>query len=84
MVLQVEPKTEYGLRPGAEEFPLMVVMSIIYPCNFGCPMCPYTDGNSDIRKFYRERDGELFPVELWKSIADEAALPGLDALHRWR
>lgn len=63
---------KYGLRAGAEEFPLMIVMSIIYPCNFGCPMCPYTDGNSDIRKFYRERDGDLFPVDLWKSIADEA------------
>jgi len=62
---------QYGLRSGAEEFPLMIVMSIIYPCNFGCPMCPYTDGNSDIRKFYREREGELFPVKLWKSIADE-------------
>src|SRR5947209_17802883 len=58
-------------RRGAEEFPLMVVLSIIYPCNFGCPMCPYTDGNSEIRKFYREREGELFPVTLWESIADE-------------
>lgn len=64
--------SQYGLRRGAEEFPLMVVMSIIYPCNFGCPMCPYTDGNSDIRKFYREHKGELFPVPLWESIAREA------------
>src|SRR5438445_8998923 len=63
---------KYGLRRGAEEFPLMIILSIIYPCNFGCPMCPYTDGNSDIRKFYRERDGDLFPVDLWNSIADEA------------
>ena len=62
---------DYGLRPGAEEFPLMVVLSIIYPCNFGCPNCPYTDGNSEIRRFYHESDGDLFPVELWKSIADE-------------
>ena len=37
----------YGLRKGAEEFPLMVVLSIIYPCNFGCPNCPYTDAKSD-------------------------------------
>lgn len=62
---------DYGLRPGAEEFPLMVVLSIIYPCNFGCPNCPYTDGNSEIRRFYRERDGDLFPVELWRKIAQE-------------
>ena len=72
MTIHPEERTEYGLRPGAEEFPLMVIISIIYPCNFGCPMCPYTDGNSEIRKFYRERGGELFPVKLWQSIADEA------------
>jgi MoaA/NifB/PqqE/SkfB family radical SAM enzyme len=69
--IAVQPRT-YGLRQGAEEFPLMVVMSIIYPCNYGCPMCPYTDTNSEIRTFYRERHGELFPVDLWKSIANEA------------
>lgn len=50
----------------------MVVLSIVYPCNFGCPNCPYTDGNSEIRKFYREHDGELFPVKLWMKIAEEA------------
>src|SRR5690349_15140295 len=68
----VQQEKKYGLRRGAEEFPLMIILSIIYPCNFGCPMCPYTDGNSEIRTFYRERDGDLFPVDLWKSIADEA------------
>ncbi len=62
---------QYGLRRGAEEFPLMVVVSIIYPCNFGCPNCPYTDGNSEIRRFYRENSGELFPVELWNRMANE-------------
>src|SRR4029079_14427940 len=51
--------TTYGLRRGAEEFPLMLVISIIYPCNFGCPNCPYTDSNSDIRRFYHARDGDL-------------------------
>ncbi len=63
-------------RKAAEEFPLMVVMSIIYPCNFGCPMCPYTDGNSEIRQFYGERDGDLFPVKLWESIARECGQYG--------
>jgi MoaA/NifB/PqqE/SkfB family radical SAM enzyme len=62
----------YGLRRGAEEFPLMVVISIIYPCNLGCPMCPYTDGNSQIRRFYREHNAELFPQDLWEKIADES------------
>ena len=62
---------QYGLRPGAEEFPLMVVISIIYPCNFGCPMCPYTDGNSELRQFYHAHDGDLIPVRLWEKMADE-------------
>jgi len=61
----------FGLRHGAEEFPLMVILSIIYPCNFGCPNCPYTDGNSEIRRFYHEHHGDLFPVALWQKIADE-------------
>ena len=47
-----DPPRRYGLRPGAEEFPLMTVISIIYPCNFGCPFCPYTDENSDLRKSF--------------------------------
>ena len=59
-------------RRSGEEFPMMIVLSIIYPCNFGCPNCPYTDGNSEIRQFYRERGGDLFPVPLWEKIAREA------------
>ena len=66
----------YGLRTGAEVFPLMVVISIIYPCNYGCPMCPYTDGNSELRRFYHEHDGDLLPVELWNKIAAEAGPHG--------
>jgi pyruvate-formate lyase-activating enzyme len=50
----------------------MIVLSIIYPCNYGCPNCPYTDGNSEIRQFYHQRNGDLFPVPLWNKIADEA------------
>src|SRR5712691_5302286 len=70
-VIDVAPKTEYGLRRGAEEFPLMVVISVIYPCNMGCPFCPYTDGNSELRKFYHEHGGDLLPVGLWNKMADE-------------
>jgi len=51
---------------------MMLVISLLYPCNLGCPCCPYTDGNSTIRRFYRERGGDYLPVELWKKIADEA------------
>jgi pyruvate-formate lyase-activating enzyme len=68
--------TQYGLRPGAEEFPLMVVISVIYPCNFGCPMCPYTDGNSELRRFYHAHDGDLIPVRLWAKMADECGRYG--------
>ncbi len=68
-----KPEAKYGLRPGAEEFPLQIIIATIYPCNLGCPLCPYTDGNSDIRKFYHERGGDLFPPELFKRMADEAA-----------
>jgi hypothetical protein len=60
----------------ASEFPLMVVTSIVYPCNFGCPNCPYTDDNSDLRVFYRMNGGDRLPVELWDKIADECATYG--------
>ena len=71
MALPQEKDKGFGLRPGAEEFPLMVVIAVIYPCNFGCPMCPYTDGNSEIRQFYKKNDGDLIPVKLWEKMADE-------------
>jgi MoaA/NifB/PqqE/SkfB family radical SAM enzyme len=71
-----KPNAGIGVRPGAEEFPLMVVISIIYPCNFGCPNCPYTEANSDIRVFYRERHGDLMPVGLWNKMADECGRYG--------
>ena len=67
-----EDRVKYGLRAGAEEFPLMIVISIIYPCNYGCPNCPYTDSNSEIRKFYHEHKADLFPEPLWNKIAVEA------------
>jgi MoaA/NifB/PqqE/SkfB family radical SAM enzyme len=70
------PSPCHGLRPGAEEFPLMVVISTIYPCNFGCPFCPYTDGNSEIRRFYHERKGDLLPAALWRKMADECGPHG--------
>ncbi len=70
--MEPNEKHQYGLRRGAEEFPLQIVISIIYPCNFGCPNCPYTDGNSEIRRFYHDHAGDLFPVDLWQKIADEA------------
>ena len=43
---------QYGLRPEASEYPMMLVLSFVYPCNALCPHCPYT--NSNIRKEYRD------------------------------
>ena len=63
----------------------MVVISIIYPCNFGCPNCPYTDANSEIRQFYHQRNGDLFPEPLWKQHGGRVRrVRRVDALHRRR
>lgn len=67
-----KPDEQFGLRQDAVDFPMMIILSIVYPCNFGCPNCPYTDGNSEIRSFYKERGGDRFPQELWNRIAKEA------------
>ena len=60
----------------ATEFPLMVVTSIVYPCNFGCPNCPYTDENSDLRKFYRMNKADFISKEIWDKISDECGKYG--------
>ncbi len=62
----------YGMVPGAEEFPLMVVITFVYPCNAQCPHCPYT--NSNIRNNYR--DTPYMPEEVFKKIADESGQYG--------
>src|SRR5262245_35653455 len=72
-ILESQTPAEYGLRPAAFEFPMQIVLSVVYPCNLGCPFCPYTDGNSDIRQFYKSQDADLVPEWLFKKIADEAA-----------
>ena len=65
---QVHTQEEYGLRPEAAEFPMMLVLSFVYPCNALCPHCPYT--NSNIRKEYR--DAPVMPEAIFKKIADES------------
>ena len=62
-------RERYGLDEGAEEFPRMVVLAVAYPCNARCPNCPYTEGNSDIRKHYA--DAPFVDPELFKKIARE-------------
>src|SRR5215471_17948195 len=62
----------YGLRPEASQFPMMLVLSFVYPCNALCPHCPYT--NSNIRKEYR--DAPYMPESTFKRIADESGQYG--------
>lgn len=62
----------YGLRPEASKFPMMLVLSFVYPCNAECPHCPYT--NSNIRDSYK--DVPYMPERIFKLIADEAGPHG--------
>jgi radical SAM protein with 4Fe4S-binding SPASM domain len=62
----------YGLRPEARDFPMMTVLSFVYPCNAECPNCPYT--NSNIRGTYK--DTPYMSEETFKIIADECGEHG--------
>lgn len=62
----------YGLRPEASQYPMMLVLSFVYPCNALCPHCPYT--NSNIRKEYR--DAPHMSEAIFKKIADESGQYG--------
>lgn len=62
----------YQIRPEAQEFPMMCVLSFVYVCNAGCPNCPYN--NSEIRSTYKDA---LFMSEtIFKKIADECGQYG--------
>ena len=65
-------KEVYSIRPGAEIFPMMVVISFVYPCNAECPNCPYT--NSNIRSDYQ--DQPFMDAITFKKIADECGQHG--------
>jgi len=58
---------QYGIRPEAQEFPMMCVISFVYVCNALCPNCPYT--NSEIRSDYKDRP--LMNEDTFKLIADQ-------------
>lgn len=66
------PENSYGMRPEAVDFPMMLVLSFVYPCNAKCPHCPYS--NSDIRQSYR--DAPYMAPELFRKIADESGSHG--------
>jgi MoaA/NifB/PqqE/SkfB family radical SAM enzyme len=58
---------EFRIKEGAEDFPLMVVLSVTFVCNAKCPQCPYTQ--SDIRAAYK--DAPFMSSIIFKKIADE-------------
>lgn len=64
------------LRQSAVEFPLMIVISTVYPCNFGCPNCPYSLGNSELRDSYKSLGGDYISEHLWDKMAQEAGQYG--------
>jgi methionyl-tRNA formyltransferase/MoaA/NifB/PqqE/SkfB family radical SAM enzyme len=70
----VHTREVYGIDKGAEEFPKMVVLATVYPCNARCPNCPYTEGNSDIRLKYA--DAPFMDEALFRKIADECGQYG--------
>ncbi len=57
----------YGIKPQAQEFPMMCVLSFTYVCNAKCPNCPYT--NSQIRADYKDRP--FMEEATFKIIADQ-------------
>lgn len=72
-----EPQLDVGeLRRSAVDFPLMIVISTVYPCNFGCPSCPYSTDNSELREVYSGLGGDYIDEGLWNKIAVEAGPHG--------
>jgi MoaA/NifB/PqqE/SkfB family radical SAM enzyme len=63
---------QYGLRPEARHYPMMLVLSFVYPCNAECPHCPYS--NSEIRKDYQ--DVPFMPDDTFRRIADQSGPHG--------
>ncbi len=63
---------KYEVRPGAREFPMMVVVSFVFPCNAKCPHCPFT--HSETRSEYA--DQPFIGVETFKRIAEECGKYG--------
>ena len=70
----VHTREVYGIDKAAEEFPKMVVLATVYPCNARCPNCPYTEGNSDIRLKYA--DAPFMDEALFRKIAEECGQYG--------
>jgi organic radical activating enzyme len=64
----IHKSTSYGLAKGAEDFPLMLITSMLYVCNAKCPSCPYTQ-HPEIRESHR--DAMFISESLFCRLADE-------------
>lgn len=69
---QEHTQEAYGIRPEAQEFPMMCVLSFVYICNALCPSCPYT--NSGIRADYKDRP--IMNEDTFRLIADQCGKYG--------
>lgn len=65
-----------SLRKQGKHYPMMIVISTVYPCNFGCPNCPYSEENSELRSEYQKLNGDYISQELWNKIARESGPHG--------
>lgn len=64
------------MRKQARYYPMMIVISTVYPCNFGCPNCPYSEDNSALRADYEKLNGDYISESLWNKIAEESGPHG--------
>lgn len=60
---------EFGIKKGAERFPLLMALSVSNVCNSKCPKCVYTQ-NPELRKSYGSEP--FMKPEVFNKIADEA------------
>ena len=60
---------EFGIKKGAERFPLLMALSVSNVCNSKCPTCVYTQ-NPELRKSYGSEP--FMKPEVFNKIADEA------------
>jgi len=62
----IDPDT-YGFKPGAEEFPSIILVATASPCNAKCVHCPCT-----VKPEIRTTNDDFIRVESFKKIVDEA------------
>ena len=64
-------RENYGLKKGAEDFPLHIALSVAYVCNSKCVHCVYIK-NPELRDRMIAKGYAFMPFAIFKKIADEA------------